>query len=257
MKISRGKILGVTGCFMLLAMTVAKFPLAGDQTEPSAVSPAMEVNKVDHAIAASPQSGPAVSEGKPEVQPQIPVTVGTHPGPGAMPGEVPDMPQNSGPMGHYPGMMSGGPGSMNHQAMGMTGFMVNRNSGNWSQGRGRGFPIGSMGFTRLATDTEAVERFLYDQKQRIAITSGQENAWNAFARSILNQISVSIEAMNTMRQAAADNPMDRTDQQLTAMETMVKQRRALFQDFRTLHGQLTAEQKPFVEQLYVNASESL
>lgn len=253
MKISRGKILGVTGCFMLLAMTVAKFPLAGDQTEPPAVSPAMAVNKADHAIAASPQSGPAVSDGKPEVQPQIPATVETHPGPGEMMGT----PQNAGPMGHYPGMMSGGPGSMNHQAMGMTGFMVNRNSGNWSQGRGRGFPIGSMGFTRLATDTEAVERFLYDQKQRIAITSGQENAWNAFARSILNQISVHIEAMNAMRQAVADNPMDRTDQQLTAMETMVKQRRALFQDFRTLHGQLTAEQKPFVEQLYVNASEPL
>lgn len=164
------------------------------------------------------------------------------------------------PVGNPFGMMPGGTGTANSNTQ------PSKNQGSSSGNTAAQevdsnrmvvapLPLPSFGFARLAPDTETMERYLHDQKQRINISSTQEKAWNAFAQSVMNQISTRITVMNTMHKAIFDNPMDRTERQLTTMETVVKQQRALFQDFRILHEQLTPMQKPMVEFLYVSVSE--
>ncbi|HIJ85170.1 MAG TPA: hypothetical protein HPQ00_13340 [Magnetococcales bacterium] len=161
--------------------------------------------------------------------------------------------QAAGAMERPHGKMHGGHGSMMNHSQGMApGSMEGQRKGMCCS---QGMNGDSRDFTRLTTDTEAVERFLYDQRQRINITSAQEKAWNNFSQSVMNQITTRINVTNIMRKAATENPMDRVEQHLTAMEALMKQRRALFEDFRTLHEQLSNTQKPMAEQLYSNTSD--
>ncbi|MBF0175109.1 MAG: Spy/CpxP family protein refolding chaperone [Magnetococcales bacterium] len=314
MKKSKAQLLGVAAFFVIMAMGIAKFPMAGDNKEPSWVSVPMEVKAIEGTWIMDPRDGsqpePGTTKDRAAVGDRMAANqpgsggmtgrppmaggmgpqgtmqggpgMGNAPGmmpgpgmgnaPGMMPG--PGMGKGPGMMQGGPGMMQGGPGMMqggpgmgngpkgpNAPGMmqggpGMAGMGNDPNAPGMMQGGpGMGNRMGgmsgdSMNFTRLAPDIEAVERYLYDQMQRINITSAQEKAWNSFAQAIMNQITSQINTMNTMRKAMKESPMDRIEQQLTAMEAMVKQRRALFQEFRSLHEQLTSVQKPMAEQLY-------
>ncbi|MBF0415989.1 MAG: hypothetical protein HQL79_09510 [Magnetococcales bacterium] len=219
MKLLHGKTLGKATFFVLLAMGIPTIAMALD-------------SKDDRPVPGAKVEGPAAGG------------VGSQ--------------QTVWPVGNPFGMMPGGPGSANttaqpskNQGPAATLAVQEPNAAKMVPVS----PVPSYGFARLAPDTESVERYLYDQKQRINISSAQEKAWNAFAQSVMNQISTRINVMNSMRKAMLDNPMDRTERHLTAMETAVKQQRVLFQDFRTLHDQLTAMQKPMVEFLYMSVSE--
>ncbi len=157
-----------------------------------------------------------------------------------------------GMMGGQPGwntnqttMMGCQPGAMGYQGMG-PGMMGGQTG---YQGMGPGMMGGHMGFSKLTTDTVAVDRYLADLKARLGIATDQETAWNAYAQAVKTQISTHTDVHNTMHGSVAQNPLERTGQHLTAMETMLGQNKAVFEAYRTLHAQLGAKQRAVADQL--------
>ncbi|MBF0422084.1 MAG: hypothetical protein HQL73_03735 [Magnetococcales bacterium] len=259
MNISEGKILGMLALVAVLAVSIVRLPKAGDSKDQPLATAAGE-KKITAGTTMPQENRPSAGVKTDGPTEAVGVTKGS-PGP------------SLGMMGLQPPMGNmGNPHGMKPMATGMTSAPEAVEPVNHSQGRASGpmnvpsgndatspksmgMPKPSFGFARLAPDTEAVERFLYDQKQRIRITSAQEKTWNAFAQSAMNLISTRINSMNSLRRIFTDSPMDRLDQQLTAMEAMVKQQRAFFQNFRSLHEQLTNFQKPMVESMYLSISD--
>ena len=158
----------------------------------------------------------------------------------------------SGRAGHTmmgPGMMMANPqGTASYQRM-EPGMMGNQSSPYGFRGMGPGMTGGPMGFTKPTTDTTAIETYLANLKTRLGITTAQETAWNAYAETIKTQNTIHTNIYNTMHRTVLDNPLDRTDQHLTAMEKMVGQNKAVFQAFRTLYDQLDEKQRMVANQL--------
>ncbi|MBF0107694.1 MAG: Spy/CpxP family protein refolding chaperone [Magnetococcales bacterium] len=287
---SNGKILGITAFFIVMALGVDNLPMAGDNKEPATPPLMVDLKGKEEKIdakgdgLASPGKTDGKSNDEKKTQPLVPEErkESPTPAPGSMMGSpIPGGMMKSPPHGSM-GMMEGprfGPGRVEERSFPVDGRgyrgglqpegpgVVNgppgwgggptgpRNEGNRFSGKtggaSGGTPNGTMEFAQLAPNIEAVERYLYEQRQRIRITTDQEKAWNAFAQAVMNQITTRIELMNTWRKSVTVDPMDRTELQLTAMEAMLKQRRALFQEFRALHESSTPEQKRMIEQLYL------
>ena len=106
-----------------------------------------------------------------------------------------------------------------------------------------------MRFAKWTTDTVSVENYLANIKTRLAITTAQEAAWNAYAQAFLEQVTSRIDRHNMARAGIVQTPMVRAEQRLKAMETMIARKKAHFHAFKTLYTQLGEQQRIIADRL--------
>lgn len=147
-----------------------------------------------------------------------------------------------------PGTMITHHGTMGHQGMG-PGMMGSPSGPFGHQGMGPGMMGGPMNFTKLTTDTTAIESYLTNLKARLNIATTQEEAWKAYAEAIRTQVTTHTDVHNTVHGTVVESPQDRASQHLAAMEKIIAQRKFVFQKYRSLYDQLDEKQRLTANQL--------
>ncbi|MBF0261420.1 MAG: Spy/CpxP family protein refolding chaperone [Magnetococcales bacterium] len=140
--------------------------------------------------------------------------------------------------GMWPGGM-GGPGPWGGQGM---------RGGPWGghQRGGPGWGGGGPGMNMNGPWGEPVESLtarLASLKQQLAITAGQDGAWNGYTKALTEQN----EARSSMRQQMATNPprdpMEMETRRIAAMEHMLGHKKAVLQGYKDLLAKLDDRQK--------------
>jgi hypothetical protein len=167
---------------------------------------------------------------------------------GQMMGNQPNMTDYQG-MG--PGMMMGRQRGRNgFQGMGPGSMMGGQRGFARSQGMGPGMMGGQMGFAQLTTDTAAVDSYLSNIKTQLNISDRQKEAWNNYTETVKAQITVHTDLHNTIHTTTTNQTqLEMNEQHLTAMETMISQKQAVFEAYQALYGTLDATQQEAANQL--------
>jgi hypothetical protein len=114
-------------------------------------------------------------------------------------------------------------------------------------GYGPGYGAGPRGFANPAAAAEARLAYL---KSELKITSGQENAWTAFADNAKQQAEAMQALWTTMQGSTAATAPERMELRNKVMKQRQEQAEKSTAAFKDLYAALTPEQKALADQRF-------